>query len=403
MTPAPAYVVERFPERSQTFVQGELRGLRRRGVAAAVYALYPAADFDDEAGDIPFVRIPSLGARRAVLASALSRVAARHPGGLARTAALAGAAPSRFQLHCLAKAVVLADLVGRAPPPWFHAHFARASASVAMLAAAIVGVPFSFTSHGGDLFLAPFDLPRKLRRAAVSVTVCDYNRRWIEEQWPGAGRLAVVPCGVDTGSFTRRLPYPADAFHVVAVGRLVPKKGFSDLVEACAALRGQKPDFRCTLAGDGPLRAELSDAVERHGLSGQVSLVGSLPPRDVRALLETASVLCLPAVVAADGDRDSQPLVLKEAMSMEIPVVATRAVGIPEIVDDRVGRLVPPSDPAALAAALAELARVPAPERTALGAAGRSRVVEGFSLDGQVSGLLSAWEQAGLGGTARVI
>ena len=163
---------------------------------------------------------------------------------------------------------------------------------------------------------------------------------------------------------------------MVAVGRLVEKKGFVHLVRALAepALAGRVE--RVVIAGEGPERARLEAEAARLGVAELVALPGALPPDAVRGLLEEAAVLAMPCVVAGDGDRDSMPVVVKEALAMEVPVVASDELGLPEIVRPAFGRLVAPGDPGALAAALAELLALPPQERAAMGRAGRAHVLE---------------------------
>jgi len=345
-----------------------------------VFALYPHADLDTDAGDLDFTPLASSGRTPRAFAGALGRALTHHPLLFARMLAVALRRPTRLQLHSLAKAVLLADALGWQRPPRVHAHFARASASTAMLVAAGLGVPFSFTAHALDIFHKPFDVPRKLRRADITVTVCEYNRRYIAEHWPSLGNVVVVPCGVDPDAFRRKQVYRRDPFTVAAVGRLVEKKGFADLIRACAILRDRSVDITCRVLGSGPEQSLLEGLVAEHRLEDVVRLEGSVPAAVVRAALESATVFCLPAIVAADGDRDSQPVVIKEAMAMELPVVGTDEVGIPEMVDDSTGRLVPPRDPIALADALEAMVKLDENELSAMGQRGRSRVEQRFAL-----------------------
>jgi glycosyltransferase involved in cell wall biosynthesis len=175
--------------------------------------------------------------------------------------------------------------------------------------------------------------------------------------------------GVDPDAFHRSAPYPGGRT-VVAIGRLVPKKGFAHLVQAAALATVD----RVLIAGDGPLRTELAALVDRLGLGDRVDLLGSQTPDQVRDLLERADVLAAPCVVAPDGDRDTMPVVVKEALAMEVPVVASDEVGLPEVVRPQWGRLVPPGDAAALARGIDDLLALPAGERAAMGRAGRAFV-----------------------------
>ena len=166
--------------------------------------------------------------------------------------------------------------------------------------------------------------------------------------------------GVDGERFRRGAPLPGGRT-VLGIGRLVAKKGFGDLARAAEGL-----DARVRVVGEGPLRGSL----------GGLELVGAVAPDAVRAELERADVLAMPCVVAPDGDRDSMPVVVKEAMAMELMVVATDEVGLPECVRAPWGRLVAPGDPDALRAALDELLALGPRERAAAGAAGRAWVLE---------------------------
>jgi glycosyltransferase involved in cell wall biosynthesis/O-antigen/teichoic acid export membrane protein len=388
------YVLERFPERSETFIQSELRQLRKLGVVPRIFAIQAHQDLDTDASDLPFRRLASVAQHPVRFLGASLRLAFRHPARLARVVALALRRPSRQQMRALAKSILLLDELGPDRPERIHAHFALVSASTAMLTAAAVGSRFSFTGHAYDLFVRPFDMERKLGAADVTLTVCEYNRRFIETTWPGLGHIEVVPCGVDVDRFHRTQPYRRDPFTIVAVGRLVEKKGFDFLIRACALLRDRGVSFRCRILGEGSERGGLERLIEELDLRQAVYLEGSVPPSAVRAALEGASVFCLPCVVASDGNRDSQPVVVKEAMAMGLPVVATAEVGIPEMVDEQTGWLVPPADAAALSCALEEVAVTVEERLVRMGAVARRRVEERFSLAACTGELVTCWERA---------
>jgi colanic acid/amylovoran biosynthesis glycosyltransferase len=391
MTRSLVYIVEQYPERSQTFVSEELRELRARGWQPRVLSLYPPHDPAPDVEGVEAVLLPSAGRGPGALLRAVAHLLRRHPLRLVRAAGFVLRRPSRLQVHALSKAVLAAHLLGSEPPRRVHAHFARVSASVALMTALLTGARFSFTAHASDIFVRPFDVERKLRRAEPAVTVCEYNRRWMHERWPGVETIAIAPCGVDPERFRRTTPYRRDPFTIVAVGRLVDKKGFSTLVRACGLLAERGIDHRCRILGEGPQRGELEQLIADLDLARQVSLDGAATAAEVRAALEEASVFCLPCQVSPSGDRDSQPVVIKEAMAMEVPVLSTAEVAIPEMLDDEVGRLVPPRAVAELAAALVELAEMSQEELVAMGQRGRLRVQERFSLRAQVDALLAAW------------
>jgi glycosyltransferase involved in cell wall biosynthesis len=267
-----------------------------------------------------------------------------------------------------------------------HAHFAGAAALDAMRVSLLTGVPYSVTTHAYDIFLDPTNLDEKLERARFHVAVCDYNAEYLRHRVPrAAGRMHKVVMGVDPERFKRARPYPGGRT-VVAVGRLIEKKGFGYLVGAARSL----PDVQVRIAGEGPLRAEL----ERDA-PPNVELLGALAPDAIRDLLESADLLALPCVVASDGDRDSMPVVVKEALAMEVPVVGSDEVGMPEMVRDDWGRLVPPRDAEALAGAIAELLAKPSAARAEMGRRGREFVARSFSVRDEALKLIALIERHG--------
>jgi glycosyltransferase involved in cell wall biosynthesis len=275
-----------------------------------------------------------------------------------------------------------------------HAHFAAGAALDALRVARLLDVPYSVTAHAYDIYSQPRNLREKLERAAFATSGCEYTVRDLRAAAPAADVHEVI-MGVDGADFTRGRPHPGGRA-VVAVGRLVEKKGFRHLVEAAALLRdGGTPLDRVTILGEGPLRAELEEQVESLGLGAVVALPGPAPPSAVRDLLEEADLLAMPCVVAADGDRDSMPVVVKEALAMEVPVVASDEVGLPELVRPDFGRLVPPGDSAALAGAVAELLALDPPERAAMGRAGREFVLRFADVTDQTARLARLIEAAG--------
>jgi glycosyltransferase involved in cell wall biosynthesis len=218
------------------------------------------------------------------------------------------------------------------------------------------------------------------------VTVCDYNVAFLRHRVPRAApRLHKIVMGVDPARFTRTQPYSGGRA-VLAVGRLVEKKGFAYLIDAARQL----PDVEVRIVGDGPLRAELAAAAPPN-----VALLGSRPPDEVRELLGQADLLALPCVVASDGDRDSMPVVVKEALAMEVPVVGSDEVGMPEMVRSEWGRLVPPRDAQALADAIEALLALEPGERAAMGRRGRDFVARNFSIRGEAQKLIALIERYG--------
>lgn len=386
-----AVFVSSYPELSQTFVLSEMRGMRRAGRAVRVEARGRAARPNPEVGD-EFPAAFSLEDSLADRLRALVPLVLRHPlGCLGDLFARRRWRREEAVLPLRVLAPVAARL-RREGVTHLHVHFATEIALDAMRLSRLLGLPYSVTAHAYEIYQQPRNLPEKLVRAAFSTSGCDYTVRDLRALVPAEHRERVhrIIMGVDPGEFVRRCSYPGGRA-VVAVGRLVEKKGFRFLVDAMARLDG---GASLAIIGEGPEREALSAQIDALGIGDRVSLVGALSPSEIRSRLEAADVLAMPCVVAADGDRDSMPVVVKEALAMEIPVVCSDEVGLPELVRDEWGRLVPPADPAALAAALDEILGMPVEERIAMGRAGREFVSRECDIEAEARKLLALIDAA---------
>jgi glycosyltransferase involved in cell wall biosynthesis len=206
----------------------------------------------------------------------------------------------------------------------------------------------------------PERLRRKLADAVTTITVSDFNLEYLQTTYrDDANRAQRVFNGLDLQRLTFSPPAGRRPL-ILGVGRLVAKKAFRDLVEACAVLAESGERFRCEIVGEGPLEDELKALISRKGIDDRVELLGALPHEAVVDRLRQASVLAAPCVVAGDGDRDGLPTILLEAMALGTPCVATDVTGIPEVLrDEHTGLTVPQAAPRALAEACARLIRDP--------------------------------------------
>ena len=383
------YVVGRYPQLSQTFVSNEVRELRRQGASVEVLSLHPGDPHDDpgvmllaDVADEPRARLADrwLRIRR-------PRRYRRFRETVARLADEMGSASSQADWRRLPAAALQLEAKGvRA----LHAHFAWNAAAAAWALSDLMDVPWSVTLHANDIFSRRRNLEAKLAAADRLVTVCDYNLRYLrDEVGLSTDRpVELVVCGVE-------LPEHVDAtkdVDVVAVGRLVEKKGFDTLLDAAAELRTLRPEVSVEIIGAGPLESALRERIGHHGLGDNVVLRGGLDHERTLERIAAARVFTLPCRVAGDGDRDSMPVVIKEAMARAVPVVSTTEVAVPEMIDDSCGRLVPAEEPVQLAKAIDELLADP-DLAASLGAAGRRRVEERFTLSGEVGKLRRMFEE----------
>jgi colanic acid/amylovoran biosynthesis glycosyltransferase len=368
-------------------VTSELQVLRALGHQVHVESIWPADHPNPEAAAGIDVAFASEDGRRARL-SALAWLVRRHPlrvlADLLRRRRWRREEDVR-SLRALAPAV---RRIAAHASTHVHAQFAAGAALDAMRGARLLGIPYSVATHGYDIFQFPANLRDKHRRAAFAVSACNYSVAHLQDELgPEIGaRISRLVVGIDGERFRRSRPHPGGRT-VVAVARLVEKKGLGYLIEATALMRWHGSDLRVRIAGAGPLREQLTTLIRELGVEDVVELLGPLTPEQVRELLEDADLLAAPCVIADDGDRDTMPVVVKEALAMELPVVASDEVGLPEIVRPEWGRLVPPGDPQALADAIDELLALPPEERIAMGRAGRAFVLEECSLERETARL----------------
>jgi glycosyltransferase involved in cell wall biosynthesis len=380
-----AYVCNRYPAISNTFILREVAALRKLGVPVETISVRRPrpGDLLARADREEHVRTHYLlPPRVAQLLHAHLRAFFSRPRRYLETLLLAwrlspkGVRARVWQLLYFAEAVMLWHHCEGRGVRHLHAHFAYVASDDALLAARLGGWTWSFSMHGPPEFydVRGTRLAAKVERADAVICISDFCRSQLMSfahptHWP---KLHVVRCGILTERYEPRVvpDEPAfDAVNVLTVARLVPVKGHAVLLDALAALMARGIEVTLTWIGDGPERDALLERAEWHGVSCRVRLLGAMGQDDIRAEYERADIFCLPSF--AEG----LPVVLIEAMAMQVPVVATQVMGVPELVNHGVsGLLVPPARADLLADALELLAREPG-ERASMGAAGRAKVL----------------------------
>ncbi len=376
-----AYIFERFPKFSQTFCYREVVELVRQGVSPYIFSL----------------RAPELAQeqdwRPEILSSvhhlpegdAFAALADRAQGGLSRDARriLRQWRGQRDSLR-LHQAAYIGMQLQALEVTHVHTHFAGMAARTAYWICRFFGIPFSVTVHANDIF-KPNDfkigLPEIFESARAIIAVSEFAATYLRDKFPeAAAKIHRVYNGVDLNAFPRAtLARPP---LVLSVGRLIHKKGFDVLIDACALL--DKTNFRCEIVGDGPLRDQLQAQISERNLNGRVLLVGAKTERETAARLGAAAVFALPCRVETDGAMDNLPTVIMEAMASSLPVVSTEVGGVSEMVrDGQTGIVVAQNDARAVANALATLLRDEEGARE-LGARGRERCAELFSVEENV-------------------
>lgn len=389
-----AYIMSRFPKLTETFILYEMIAVEKEGVQVEVYPLqrekteemHPeAVPFVQRAHFYPFISLPILQANLSFLF--------RKPGvylGTLWTLLRTNFGSIRFLAGALIffpKSVLFARQMQAQNIDHVHAHFASHPAAVGYMIHRLVGIPYSFTAHGSDLHRDRHMLCEKVADAAFVAAISKYNKELIVSECRGNYRdkVKVIHCGVNTSVFQVRSGKTShgmgkQAFTIVCVGTLHEVKGQSYLIQACRELKDRGIDFRCHFVGGGPDREALTKLAGDLGIQEKVCFHGQQKQAAIAQLLQDADVLVAPSVPTSDGRREGIPVVLIEAMSSGVPVIASNLSGIPELViDGQTGLLVDPRDVKGLVDALEHYFRDPE-IRERLGNSGRNKVIEEFDL-----------------------
>jgi len=388
------YLYSRYPVISQTFCDTEMLALERIGVDLEIGSIYPP---------LTSLRHEHISRLRAPVHYAPPQKILRIWEENAKTTGewpveLVNRHEQKYGRQVKAEqrarnALYFAELFTRSGVDHFHVHFANRAAHTALFLKTISGIPFSVTAHGQDFMkdLGNDDLLREICAAAEFVAAeTDYSRDLLRQRCPdSAAKIHRVYNGIDLEHFPIPfLPTARSQPLIVSVGRLVTFKGFEQLIDVCAELSRRGLDFICEIIGDGPLRENLQEKIDRLSLSSRVTLLGSLSQGEVFERLQASDIFTLPSITDRQGASDVFPTVIMEAMSAARPIVSTRLAGIPElVVHEETGLLVQPGDTMALVEALEQLIRN-LELRLRYGRAGRRRIEQHFRIEQTIGPLV---------------
>ena len=380
--PEIAYLFERFPSFGQTFCYREVAELERQGTKVHVYSIRRPVDEPKQDWDQELVgRVHYLPEENALVREVDRALRGGKVPAAAREAIEKWGRQSDFLR--LYQAVYVGIRLRHDGLTRLHAHFAGMAARTAFWIEQFFGIPYSFTAHANDIF-APRDfaisLAKLIQSAAAVVTVSDYSAGLLKKRFPErVGKIHRIYNGIDPSRF-----HPPDFGSgvpaIVSIGRLIEKKGFADLIEACRLLKPRGRPLTCEIIGEGPLEAALRAQIAKAGLESCVRLAGPLTQSEIVSRLAFATIFVLPCTREAGGGMDNLPTVIMEAMAAGLPVISTPLGGIPEMVEhEKNGELVPERDPAAICAAMERLIADPARARK-FGDRGREMAAEKFSI-----------------------
>jgi glycosyltransferase involved in cell wall biosynthesis len=394
-----AYVLSQFPVISQTFVMNEIVELIAKGHEVFIFSLSRprGAGMHREVSKYFLIERTHYFPVVSCISSDM-----QEPGPRLASLGSQVYGPDSFGgrvLNLICRAAVapyFARLAERLKIEVLHAHFYGMASSLAALVSGRTGIPFTYTCHAVDIFVAP--RPRVMRRhmdaASRIITPSEYNKEYLM-------RLTGIPSGKIE---VIRACHAIDKFKavqrrengrvIISTGRLVEKKGIAYAISALQTLVGEFPDLRYRIIGNGPEKRKIQDLVKSLNLEMYVELLDRSGHTSFMQNLAIAAFMVLPCVRTEEGDMDVCPLVLQEAMCSGVPVLSTNISAIPELIENGVeGLVVPPNDVYSLAAAMRSLLKNE-DLREQMGQAGRRKMDDKFNIHEEVDKLLTVWKEA---------
>ena len=392
-----AYILHRFPVRTDTFIRREIRCLQSAGMDVSVVSIWRPVGEETtiellrEWAQVCFV-LPNSALS---VVKALCRTILMSPRRTVRALRLAvplsrpGLRGAIYQLFYFTEAALAASALRSQNIDHIHNHFGDQSGTVAMLAAALLEVDYSISFHGPHIFFDAQNsaLREKIRRARFIRCISYYCRSQLmvvaaKSKLPP---LSIVHCGLEVERYHFREPR-RDVARLFCAARLAPEKGIEFLIKALSLLTKMHPNLYLRLAGDGPSRDALMVAARKLGVGDRIFFLGNLSDKEITCELETADLFVLPSL--AEG----VPVSVMEAMAVGVPVVATNIAGTSELVEDgRTGLLVRPCDPDALVHAIDMMIR-DYEFRVTAARLGRAKVEDEFDVRREVPKLIADFE-----------
>lgn len=387
--PQLAYLFERFPSFGQHFIYREVAELTLQGVDAQLFSIRRPQDEPAEDWDPEIVRrVHYLPEEKELVAKVDGAMRRGQLPASAGNAIVAWARQTDFLR--LYQAAYVGLRLRESGVRRVHAHFAGMAARTAYWLREFFGTDYSFTAHANDIF-APRDfavnLGRLVESADAVVSVSDFAVRALQQRFAAAAqKFHRVYNGIDVSAFPQA-SFDEPVAKILSVGRLIEKKGFADLIDACALLTQRGNRFTAEIVGEGPLAQELRDRIVAQQLGDYIQLAGPLPQRAIGERLAAATLFVLPCRTEPGGGMDNLPTVIMEAMAASLPVISTFVAGVPEMVEHQSsGLLVQERDINALADSIAHLLDHRDDARQ-FGGRGREIAEEKFSIERNVAQL----------------
>ena len=337
------YFAEIFPSKSETWVHNEINELVNLGCTVQVFATHPKPELIPDEHHALYSMTQFLDKYKLNMISIFRVMMNKELICQVSKGLLFDCNSWRLRAQVLRDILYIMRFLPALDafsPDIVVSHFAGTRTNLTLLYNFISETPFIFKMHAADVFnrTALFNL--KVNRATNCLTISDYNISYIKHNYPDINyqRFEKHSCGInlDEFDFLPKTKHQTTS-HILAVGRLVPMKGFKYLIEASHLLLNKGVDFQVIIIGDGPEKNSLEQLISNYGLHSIVKLAGYHPPSTIRKTLLESDLFVLPCVWDTFAkSQDGIPVALMEAMAVGVPVVSTLTSGIPELISDGV-------------------------------------------------------------------
>jgi len=377
-----AYVLAEFPVLSETFVTTEMRAMKRLGHEITIISI--------SKGKKSGQNIDSFLLKEVLYLCNVDNIKLIKSFMLIRMSVLAGirylfSQQGLPKLSLLLSALKIAYFVKSTGCSHIHSHFAHVSASTAILAAKLIDVPVTFVGHGFDVYVESDNLRINLQYADAVIAVCEDMKQHLKRLSPSSN-ISIVHCGVDVDRFSSIGIPNRNKSGLLLIGRLCEKKGIHVLMKAIAQMQEDHRPY-VDIIGDGTLKKIFALKAFQLNVHNHIRFLGE---KDTGWLLQNQykyRALVAPFCLAENGDRDTGPIVIKEAMALKMPVLATRFMGVKEIVSEKTGCLVEPNNVSSLVNGINQIMAMSEKRLIEMGNTGRQRILSRFTSDRQAINL----------------
>jgi len=362
-----AYIITKYPCKSETFASRELWEMRRIGHDITIFAATQERDIHEDSVASNTLYRTCLFSKHSL--KCVFYITIRFPIGILRLALFIlklmfiKTTEALSLLRNIGTIATFAYHLNRSKITHVHAYFLSWPALMAVAISKITRCTYSISAHARDIYVESGALNAKISHASFVAVCSEAGHTFLRQRLPASkhDKLHLVHHGIDH-LLERRKPHSDSVINnvrrsdIVAIGRLVEKKGFVFLLMAFALVRETNPKTQLVIIGDGPQKEPLLHAATALGISSSTRFAGWLDETTTAEILRNSTILVTPSVMTHEGDQDGIPNVILEAHREDTPVIASNCGGISAIVQHfHTGWLVEPRNVEELATAITTL------------------------------------------------